>query len=264
MAELKLPVNGYGNVDVTKGMPPGVCYLPPDAPLSDLNLAGVPVAKGLTGFTEKRRQWYPDFSSQLLAPVGWETALQTWRESEGGKAALRARDEQLAHVAAEKNAKRREVAQRAAAKRKRNARLAATDYGRLLIALREAQQASDRAKSRAANGCRRREYYERDNSVYSNANFRRSREARERDYQEKEYAVQNSVALAPLSGITLGWGARENEMYVVYFDLPTGQVSFHCKQRLAGPEYSGIWDGIRGVSGSRIEEAIRLVLGERG
>lgn len=264
MNELKLPLNGYGNVDLTKGMPPGVCYLPPDAPVSDLKLAGIPVAQGLTGFSKKRGQWCPDFAETLLAPLGWEDALKAWRESAAGKAALRARDVQVAQAAAEVSGKRRVVAQRAAATRKRNARLASTGYGRLLIALREAQEASDRAKSRAANGCRRRDYYERDNSTYARANYRRSREARARDYEDKESAIQNAVALAPLCGIIFGWGVSEEEMYVVYFDLPPGQVSFHCTQRFEGPEYAGTWDGIRGVSGERIEAAIRLVLGEEG
>lgn len=40
--------------------------------------------------------------------------------------------------------------------------------------------------------------------------------------------------------------------WVLYVDLPTGQVSFHAPERGAGPNYPGKWNGVRGVSGERI------------
>jgi hypothetical protein len=48
--------------------------------------------------------------------------------------------------------------------------------------------------------------------------------------------------------------------WVVYFDLPTGQVSFHSVTRGMGPDYSAPWDGSRNASALRIESAISAVV----
>jgi hypothetical protein len=51
---------------------------------------------------------------------------------------------------------------------------------------------------------------------------------------------------AEACGIHWGWGvdhAQEFHKYVLYIDLPTGQVSFHAAVRGAGPDYAGAWDG---------------------
>jgi hypothetical protein len=46
-------------------------------------------------------------------------------------------------------------------------------------------------------------------------------------------------------GITFGWKVDPRESFaswVLYVDLPNGQVSFHCTERYAGPDYPGEWD----------------------
>ena len=41
--------------------------------------------------------------------------------------------------------------------------------------------------------------------------------------------------------------------HVLYVDLPTGQVSWHCTMRGSGPDYGDDWDGMH-LSESRILE----------
>jgi len=260
MSAVSLPKNTYGNVDIRRGLPPGVCFLPVNAPLQELELAGIDTAQGLiayeTGYTGSR----PCFAPRLLAPIGWQEALKEWRESECGKAALRELAEREACASAAKAAKRREAALRAQATRAENKALRATDYGELLFWLRAAQRESDCAKSRSANACRQAEYFERDESIYARANYRRSRNARARDYRRKEAALQEAVQVAPLANVSFGWVTPDDGMPIVYFDLSSGQVSFHSATRLAGPDYEGFWDGIRGASAERIQAAIRELI----
>lgn len=40
--------------------------------------------------------------------------------------------------------------------------------------------------------------------------------------------------------------------WVLYVELPTGQVSFHARERGIGPDFPGEWDGARGLSAARI------------
>lgn len=52
-----------------------------------------------------------------------------------------------------------------------------------------------------------------------------------------------------------GWqmdDATPGYPWVLYVDLPTGQVSFHSAERLSGPDYPRKWDGKRGASEARI------------
>lgn len=69
-------------------------------------------------------------------------------------------------------------------------------------------------------------------------------------------------------GLTWGWGldtATNHAPWVLYVELPTGQVSFHSPDRFDGPDYAGRWDGIRGVSAERIIAFVQRVLdGEPG
>ena len=47
-------------------------------------------------------------------------------------------------------------------------------------------------------------------------------------------------------GISFGWKKdpqQEYHSWVMYVDLPGGQVSFHSAHRLDGPDYSGEWCG---------------------
>lgn len=55
----------------------------------------------------------------------------------------------------------------------------------------------------------------------------------------------------------LGWGwkqdpAQEFHNWVLYVDLPNGQVSFHTAARGEGPDYAGDWDRVRDMSPTRI------------
>ena len=47
-------------------------------------------------------------------------------------------------------------------------------------------------------------------------------------------------------GMAWGWGLdleQHHANHVLYIDLPQGQVSLHSRQRFAGPDYPGEWDG---------------------
>jgi hypothetical protein len=48
---------------------------------------------------------------------------------------------------------------------------------------------------------------------------------------------------------------------ILYIDLPTGQVSFHCPERGDGPDYAGSWDGVPEASRDRIVAAIDQLVG---
>jgi hypothetical protein len=141
-------------------------------------------------------------------------------------------------------------------------RLQKTPYGTLLLTLRLAQQASDRAKSRAANGLRFDDYIEQNSNVFAAATYRRSRAARVRDYNEKMERLEEAAQLATEVGVNWGFGQDEGNDSVIYFDLPSGQASFHVKN-FGGPEYTRAWDGMKGATASRIQEAItRYLAGE--
>jgi hypothetical protein len=67
--------------------------------------------------------------------------------------------------------------------------------------------------------------------------------------------LQHAPALA---GIRFGWKSDPNTIlngrptWVLYVDLPEGQVSFHAPGRGLGPDYPGEWDGARDMSVGRI------------
>jgi hypothetical protein len=82
-----------------------------------------------------------------------------------------------------------------------------------------------------------------------------SREA----YGRKQWSIQNvcdalSEHAASL-GIVWGWGEDRNTMgypWVLYVEIPTGQVSFHSPVRGSGPDYPGEWDHQKEASHTRI------------
>lgn len=89
--------------------------------------------------------------------------------------------------------------------------------------------------------------------VYRGGSYRRAA------YDRKEWSIGNLCAAlsdhAAAIGIVWGWGedtAQPVHRFVLYVDLPTGQVSFHAGQRGTGPDYPGAWDGCRGASPARI------------
>ena len=93
----------------------------------------------------------------------------------------------------------------------------------LVKVLIKAQKASDSAKATAANGVHYNDYDGGD-SPYGHANYHRSRQARARRYSAKETALREASDLAFTAGVEFGVAGG-----VVYFDLPTGQVSFHTR-----------------------------------
>jgi len=79
-------------------------------------------------------------------------------------------------------------------------------------------------------------------------------------YKRKSWAMSNLCAIlaqhAEALGIIYGW-QRDQETpgypFVLYVDLPLGQVSFHAPTRGLGPNYTGQWDRTpRGTSTKRI------------
>ena len=80
-----------------------------------------------------------------------------------------------------------------------------------------------------------------------------------RSYSDRYYETKGAhlTALAhklATADLTWGWGEDCNGFlkWVIYVDLPTGQVSFHAEERGDGPDYPKQWDGVRFVSGERI------------
>lgn len=69
-------------------------------------------------------------------------------------------------------------------------------------------------------------------------------------YDRKAWALRNLCSVLEQHGndlnIRFGWKEDPLEYFaswVLYVDLPNGQVSFHNISRLAGPDYPGQWDG---------------------
>lgn len=78
-------------------------------------------------------------------------------------------------------------------------------------------------------------------------------------YDRKQWAMTNlcTVLTTHAAALDLRWGwkpdpAQPFHAWVLYLDLPTGQVSFHTAARGTGPDYAADWDGSRGVSTDRI------------
>jgi len=101
--------------------------------------------------------------------------------------------------------------------------------GQIAVALFRAQKRSSRAKD------------------YRRGKYRRAA------YDVKQWSMSELCRLLALHGKALGirWGWKqdpktvfgEEPSWVLYRELPNGQVSFHSQDRGAGPEYSGDWDG---------------------
>ncbi len=86
-------------------------------------------------------------------------------------------------------------------------------------------------------------------------------------YERKGWSIQQlTVVLSEHGaqlGIIFGWGRDETQPFnkwVLYVDLPEGQVSFHSPERYEGPDYSGEWDGKR-LSEDRIIKFCQRVFG---
>lgn len=86
-------------------------------------------------------------------------------------------------------------------------------------------------------------------------------------YDRKQWSMDNLCQTLTTSAASLGicWGwkqdpAQEFHRWVLYVDLPTGQVSFHTSARGHGPDYPGDWDGIRDAGAARIIAWINALL----
>ena len=90
-------------------------------------------------------------------------------------------------------------------------------------------------------------------------------------YDRKEWSMGNLCAAltehAEACGIAWGWGEDPEQPFhrwVLYVELPTGQVSFHGAARGPGPDYPRGWDGVPGQSADRIVRwCARLLAQER-
>lgn len=81
-------------------------------------------------------------------------------------------------------------------------------------------------------------------------------------YERKQAALERLsevlVEHAPALGIRFGWKPDPDTLlngrptWVLYVDLPEGQVSFHAPGRGLGPDYPAEFDGARGMSVGRI------------
>ncbi len=86
-------------------------------------------------------------------------------------------------------------------------------------------------------------------------------------YAKKQWSIDNTCKVlsehAGALGIRWGWKKDPDQSFhcwVIYVDLPQGQVSFHSEQRGQGPDYQGDWDGER-LSTERILEYCDGLLG---
>lgn len=86
-------------------------------------------------------------------------------------------------------------------------------------------------------------------------------------YDRKNWSMSNLAHALALNGVQLGiaFGWKEDpaqpyHKWVMYVELPTGQVSFHAAARGEGPDYPGEWDGER-LSDTRILAFCDLVMG---
>lgn len=84
-------------------------------------------------------------------------------------------------------------------------------------------------------------------------------------YGRKQWSL-DQLALAlqkhPELGIRWGWKIDPSQTFhnwVIYVDLPRGQVSFHTASRGVGPDYPGEWDG-QGLSAQRIVSHVQNLL----
>ena len=78
-------------------------------------------------------------------------------------------------------------------------------------------------------------------------------------YDKKDWSIGNLCAALEQHAAALGiaWGWKEDpaqsfHCWVLYVELPTGQVSFHSAAPKSDQRFTGDWDGVRHASASRI------------
>jgi hypothetical protein len=101
--------------------------------------------------------------------------------------------------------------------------------------------------------------------------YRRGRGYKTAAYERKNWSIGNlALTLYVTSAATYlpsGWavdqplrGRGDPHHHVLYVELPTGQVSFHTGGRGPGPDYTGQWDGERGIASERICRWVAMVM----
>jgi hypothetical protein len=103
--------------------------------------------------------------------------------------------------------------------------------------------------------------------------YRRGRGYKTAAYERKDWSIGNLAQVlhaqdaAQLLDLKWGWALDDDlrdrgdpHHHIIYVELPAGQVSFHNDQRYAGPDFSGQWDGVRGVASDRICRFVASVL----
>lgn len=85
----------------------------------------------------------------------------------------------------------------------------------------------------------------------SRAKVYRGRSFKRASYDVKNWSIGNLCRMLVQHGETVGllgkWGWKEDPKapafkWVLYIDLPDGQVSFHSAERASGPDYLSEWD----------------------
>lgn len=88
-------------------------------------------------------------------------------------------------------------------------------------------------------------------------------------YGRKQWSMDNLCQAlekhAEALGLRWGWKqdlTQEFHNWVLYVEIPTGQVSFHTAARGRGPEYPGDWDHVTGMCPQRIVSWVTKLLRE--
>lgn len=89
-------------------------------------------------------------------------------------------------------------------------------------------------------------------------------------YDKKQWSLDNVAALLErdAAALNLVWGWKEDpkqslHKWVLYCELPAGQVSFHSAERGIGPDYPGEWDQTLEQGPTRICRWVTRLLEER-
>lgn len=90
-----------------------------------------------------------------------------------------------------------------------------------------------------------------------------SRRYRNEAYGRKTWSM--GLLATAMAGTAMPWGWKEDptqefHRWVLYVELPTGQVSFHTDTRGQGPDYAGEWDQQRGVAAVRVCKWVQTLL----
>lgn len=146
---------------------------------------------------------------------------------------------------------------------------AGAETRRLLTALRKrglvgdiaaclfiAQKSSERAKRYGFSGFQG----SRGRVSYRDLSYSRKGQALFALCQELQEAGERFPYLWGWRGNADGRASGALPPYVLYVDLPTGQVSFHSHERYPGPEYPREWDGVRKASAGRVVQFCQNIL----